>query len=596
MRYLNINKNAILVLIITIELFCIVFFFIQKNNILDKDSLDYKSDMFAIMIEQEDGSYVQDESNTWPTSEDYEFDSKRSGCVDAKDNELKGVLSYNNVKNTVKLKTEDAVFCYIYFSFVIPDIIINNIDYTKLGINKYEKSFDCLNQADLEFDSKYQRIEVSNIKAPTPAECKINFKEKNINYPTLKSKVEVDQNLAKDAPIYSDNITYTKLQKGDYTNITNNSTKPFTWDETNKMWISDTSYKYSSTTSNFTFYPSEDASYQLCYMLNAPTANYTSVIRFNINLSTTSAIQSFSSKSSGGEVVTGCYDIGYLVKSDYVYITGIYYDTTLSFYFQKTDDIESLVDAGYRYSGKQPDNWVWFNNELWRIIGSVPACLNSSCTTKENLVKIMRASSIGGLSFNSTSSSIFEESTIHNLLNDYYLGKKNTTGKDPCYVNINGSHSTATFGSCNYLKTGISNRSTDYYNRMIKDVYWNIGQVSIGSSPLSTIREENNTRTTNPIKIGLASVTDYGFANGIVNINLTALEDFEQYNWIFGQGYERLLSPISTTSTAIILANGNAGSSSAGSAYSIRPTLYLNSNVYVISGDGTMTNPYVLGM
>ena len=131
---------------------------------------------------------------------------------------------------------------------------------------------------------------------------------------------------------------------------------------------------------------------------------------------------------------------------------------------------------------------------------------------------------------------------------------------------------------------------------MIKDVYWNIGQVSLGSSPLSTIKEENNTRTTNPVKIGLASATDYGYATSVVNLNLTAIEDFEQYNWIFGQGYERLLSPTSTTSTAMISANGNLSTSSAGSAYSIRPTLYLNSSVYVISGDGTMTNPYVLGM
>ena len=42
----------------------------------------------------------------------------------------------------------------------------------------------------------------------------------------------------------------------------------------------------------------------------------------------------------------------------------------------------SIVSSthGYRYQGNNPDNYVWFNNEMWRIIGYVPVCLTSGCS------------------------------------------------------------------------------------------------------------------------------------------------------------------------------------------------------------------------
>ena len=43
------------------------------------------------------------------------------------------------------------------------------------------------------------------------------------------------------------------------------------------------------------------------------------------------------------------------------------YITSLSGSTQGTGEV--VNENGYRYEGKNPNNYIWFNNELWRIIG-----------------------------------------------------------------------------------------------------------------------------------------------------------------------------------------------------------------------------------
>ena len=53
-------------------------------------------------------------------------------------------------------------------------------------------------------------------------------------------------------------------------------------------------------------------------------------------------------------------------------------------------------ENGYRYEGKDPNNYIWFNNELWRIIGVFDSASHGQ---SGNLVKIIREESIGGLAW-----------------------------------------------------------------------------------------------------------------------------------------------------------------------------------------------------
>ena len=91
-----------------------------KDNI-KLESVNLKSDkdnsMFAIMLEQEDGTYKEDNSNIWPADEIRIYDQDKSGCVDTNGNKIENSLSYNTDTRNVSIRTKEVSSCYIYFSF-----------------------------------------------------------------------------------------------------------------------------------------------------------------------------------------------------------------------------------------------------------------------------------------------------------------------------------------------------------------------------------------------------------------------------------------------------------------------------------------------
>ena len=247
---------------------------------------------------------------------------------------------------------------------------------------------------------------------------------------------------------------------------------------------------------------------------------------------------------------------------------------------------------GKRYQGKNPDNYIWFNDELWRIIGNIPVCLTSGCASTENRVKIIRNDSIGGLVYNTTSSSTWMGSNIQNLLNTCYLGKTSSCD-DYCY-----SFSTTAKGTCDYSADGIV--ATDYYGKMVEDVYFNVGT---GDSAYKTASnyytQEIATHATSTSKIGLMYASDWGYA----------IEDFTEVlgssgtpqnssnkNWLFSNGYEWTMSAYSSSYPLIARFHGYLASDLASSGFAARPVLYLKSNVYVVSGTGSKVDPYRIGM
>ena len=255
-------------------------------------------------------------------------------------------------------------------------------------------------------------------------------------------------------------------------------------------------------------------------------------------------------------------------------------------------EVESKANTntnGYRYSGKQPDNWVWFNNEMWRIIGSIP--VSQSDGTEINLVKIIRANSIGELIYDINDNYIYwNTSELDTILNSYYYGKLDLTGERPCL----GS-STNTYALCNYEEIGISSEATDYYGKMVKSVNWNISSVNSSGDTISTaFTQEKKTKASR--KIGLMSASDYGYASGQTAAKLVDLDDYEQNNWLYIQP-EAILNPFKTADVWYITEYGRlAYNGSATSGRAVRPVVYLDPSVYIISGDGTEGNPYQIGM
>ena len=244
-------------------------------------------------------------------------------------------------------------------------------------------------------------------------------------------------------------------------------------------------------------------------------------------------------------------------------------------------------ENGYRYSGKQPNNWSWFNNEMWRIIGSIPTCLNSSCSTKENMVKIVRAQPIGGLVYDGpTANKTWGTNTLYTLLNEYYYGAKDATGAAPCYGYI-----TSVFSLCNYEEIGI--KPDDYYGKMVKEVYWNIGTVDVDSGYTVTQVFSLELSALALGKIGLMNSSDYGYAIGSPSTRLNEYSYNVQSNWIYGQGNESLVNSILYINVdGLIYKNGSTGQFN----YLVRPVVYLDSNIFVIEGTGTESDPYIIGM
>ena len=258
----------------------------------------------------------------------------------------------------------------------------------------------------------------------------------------------------------------------------------------------------------------------------------------------------------------------------------------------KNDTTIAPTTYGYRYQGADPDNYVWYNDELWRIIGYVPVSVNSSTETGEYRVKIIRNDSIGALvrETNTDITTVWEDKSLYTLLNTCYLGKK-TSCASACYSFYNSSNNPVT--QCNYSVNGIN--ESEYYGNMVEDVYWGIGASEL-STATTMYGTENSTKTSKQAKIGLMSASDWGLAiSGYTgSLSYSSAQGYTKDNYLFTNGNEWIMT---STSLNPLYVNG-AGLYAIVSyfGYAARPVLYLKSNVYVVSGTGSKVDPYRIGM
>ena len=249
-------------------------------------------------------------------------------------------------------------------------------------------------------------------------------------------------------------------------------------------------------------------------------------------------------------------------------------------------------DYGVRYKGNNPNNYIWYNKEFYRIIGKTPVCTavntDGTCNTWNNngLVKIIRNDSIGGLVYNAneTSSSTWVGSTIQKNLNECFLGQKNSRNNNDCAAYCYSSYNSSSkpVAKCDYTENGIAT-SGDYYNMIYDGVYWNIGVTGSTSTSESTqYTKEKASLTSTTLKIGLMYASDYGYAmnNGSKN------------NWLITKGNEWTMTAYSSSNPVFVYHSSSLYNLNAYYGYAVRPVLYLKSNVYVISGDGSEGNPY----
>jgi len=292
------------------------------------------------------------------------------------------------------------------------------------------------------------------------------------------------------------------------------------------------------------------------------------------------------------------------------------------------EEKNNLKKTELRYAGINPNNYVMFNEELWRVIGLVN-------TPNGQRVKLLHDVAITGSVFDVSTPMInndkginsWENSKIKTLLNEgiYYNRESGI-----CYTDQNNVTSL-----CDFTIKGLQMFS----KRMIDIVKWNYssnGDVSfdnIKTSLFYNLERSNNTgkmcnegsscndgierNTIWQGRVGLIYPSDYGYATSGGNLtrdvclstvlfswSQTDFSDCKDNNWILNSKYYQVLFMAANRDDSAsyvyylngVNGRGNIITEFARNAYHVQPSIYLKENVRVISGDGTKDNPYQIYM
>ncbi len=285
------------------------------------------------------------------------------------------------------------------------------------------------------------------------------------------------------------------------------------------------------------------------------------------------------------------------------------------FNHSETYQTEALTD--YRYIGSNPNNYVIFNDEVWRIIGVFPV-VNAKGKT-ENRIKIIRDESIGGYSWdnkdistgaeNNNGKNDWTDARLMKLLNGGYENEEvggslyYNRGSGTCYSGSNNGTV-----SCDFSENGLS----DEAKSMISKVVWYLGgkdsRTTSNTGEDDYILERGNQVTSNrPLswlgEVGLIYIGDYSFtfANGVsdtcYNTVVSCNSSESSNSWLY-KGYRMTLTHRQYTYTDVFMIDGNGTMrfSSVSNTIGVQPTLYLNSNIKITSGDGSSESPYRLAV
>ena len=224
---------------------------------------------------------------------------------------------------------------------------------------------------------------------------------------------------------------------------------------------------------------------------------------------------------------------------------------------------DEYEEGRYFYKGKNPSNYITFNNEQsgWRIISIEP----------DGTIKIMKNESIGDMAWDSANSNNWGRPASLNIyLNSTYYNGLNSTAQSQIVA---------------------------------KD--WSIGSVTFGDSNMAnTINNENSKKWNG--KVALVTASEYVRSNSNRSSCGTVKQLLNAYSgqckgttWMYySSGWWWTLSPYSNNSSDVFLVNSSSGNFDSdfdyvSNSYTVRPALYLSSEV-TLTGSGTQVDPYVV--
>lgn len=306
------------------------------------------------------------------------------------------------------------------------------------------------------------------------------------------------------------------------------------------------------------------------------------------------------------------------------HITNLYNNSTktnvtnngIKYQYDITNGLMKDADGNIRYSGLGYSNYVLFNCntypntscETWRIIGVF-----------DGKVKLIRNESIGTYPWDNKDTTTGAEADygsndwttarLMKLLNPGYTKESvnnslyyNSKGGQ-CYAGVNNAET-----PCDFTYTGIKNDTT---RNMIADAKWSLlGWLDEGvnvyadqsyklENTSGTVYTGNKTSWTG--KIALPYPSDYAYSAYLGKCTSTLGEYSNCSSWMktmFNSKTIALLTPIVSSSFVFHVAGGrlDLGEPYAALDSEIFPTLYLNTNVSIKTGSGTLNSPYQLSV
>lgn len=237
--------------------------------------------------------------------------------------------------------------------------------------------------------------------------------------------------------------------------------------------------------------------------------------------------------------------------------------------FSPSDLIKNVVDSGdglyydectrerYFYKGANPNNYITFNNETWRILSVEP----------DKTLKIVKNEVLTQNYVWSDNGNKWSNSSLNTYLNNNYYNSLDSN----------------------------SQKKVIQHNWMVGAIYYEI------QNSISEVTSLEEAKVWNG-NIGLISVSEYLKANsnteqcGSIMQNNLGIETCKTTNWLF---FPNLVwwtitayQPGYDGYYVMPIRNGQfTDGISVGNLYSVRPSLYLSSDIK-LTGEGTTDNPY----
>ena len=256
-----------------------------------------------------------------------------------------------------------------------------------------------------------------------------------------------------------------------------------------------------------------------------------------------------------------------------------------------------------RYYGENPNNYVTFNNELWRIIGvlnnkvkivkkqRLPVILTANGETIASEVCYFDYSCIDMIQWDMNGTNNWNNSTLKRYLNGAYYNSidtnsRNMIAQETWYL---GGPTTSNYNDLTASEYYVIERSNNVYPGNPTFIIQNIGLLYVSDYLYSGGQEYLNMKAGNMEDHLLSYLTQYTTA--VYTWILTPLADVSNNALAtYTEGVSPSLSKFTTKATSDELWRAVKN----GAIPYVVPALYLKENVEIISGSGSQNDPFIL--